>query len=181
MKTVLLELAKQAIQSDFDKTICFDTQTLSQNYPFLAKEGACFVTLSQKGELRGCIGSIIAKRSLLEDVIDNAKAAAFSDFRFPRLTEEELTYTDIEVSLLSPPKLLEYTNVEELKEKVKPFYHGVIIRSQDKQAVFLPQVWEQLPRFENFFQALGEKAGLGSAVLELLPEVFLFEVEKISQ
>ena len=69
----------------------------------LQEPGATFVTLTQDGDLRGCIGSLEAWRPLDVDVRANARAAAFSDPRFPPLAARELPRTRVEVSLLTPP------------------------------------------------------------------------------
>lgn len=71
------------------------------DYPWLHDPAATFVTLTQQGALRGCIGSLEAHRPLLEDVSANAVAAATRDPRFPSLRASELDHTRIEVSLLS--------------------------------------------------------------------------------
>lgn len=82
--TILLRIAKTAILLKLDNSFQIDKERLIQKHPFLAQKGAAFVTLNKEKNLRGCIGSIIAHRSLLEDVVHNTKSAAFSDPRFKR-------------------------------------------------------------------------------------------------
>ena len=77
----------------------------------MKKDGAVFVTLKYNNELRGCIGSIIAHRTLFDDLTYNAVSAGFYDPRFSALRQEELSSLSIEVSLLSEPKILEYTRL----------------------------------------------------------------------
>lgn len=176
---ILLEIAKNAIKEKFTNTSLIDKEKLLQTYPVLAKNGAVFVTLTQNGELRGCIGSLVARRSLLEDLISHAKNAAFEDPRFLPLKKEEFEKTDVEISILSEPKELIYENIEDLKTKIKPNIHGVILQSNGRSATFLPQVWEQLPSFEIFFSHLCQKAGLSEDCLNSHPEIFTYEVKKI--
>jgi len=180
MKEVLLSLARASIKSRFlDGHV--ETASLVEEYPELEEPGASFVTLTQDGQLRGCIGSIIAHRSLLEDIIENAQSAAFRDPRFMPLKEEELARTRIEVSLLTPPELLEYTDLDELKSKVRVGIDGVILKHGNNQATFLPQVWEELPDFDLFFEHLCQKAGLLHSCLESHPQIHVYQVDKIKE
>lgn len=155
--------------ADIVKNICRETifaglhtsSFIPQNYPCVLEEaGACFVTLIQEGHLRGCIGSVLAHRPLIVDLIKNAHSAAFSDPRFKPLTINEFNIVDIEVSLLSHPEKLEFDSEEKLLDQLVPRKDGLIIRDGNYQAVFLPCVWEQLPDKVEFIQALKEKAGL---------------------
>jgi AmmeMemoRadiSam system protein A len=118
------------------------------------------VTLTQAGRLRGCIGSLRATRALREDVQRNALSAAFQDPRFAPLNASDLAQTEIEVSILGVPQPLDYTAGEDLRQRLRPHRDGVIIRQGTAGATFLPQVWEQLPRPEDFLDHLCRKAGL---------------------
>lgn len=179
MHTLLLQLAKQAISDGLNHTSTLDTNALLKNHPELSKPQATFVTLSLDGRLRGCIGTLIAHRTLLEDLIYNAKAAAFDDPRFYPLSNEEFLHVSIEVSLLSTPEPLEYTDIEELKSKICAGEDGVILQKKGRKATFLPQVWEQLPTFEQFFSHLCQKAGLESSCLETHPDIWTYRVDKV--
>ncbi len=183
---VLLELARLAIMEGLTGEKLIDRQVYLQKYPELAQKQAVFVTLNKKREagkptLRGCIGSIIPTRSLIDDVIYNAKAAAFNDPRFPPLSADEFKDIQIEISLLSIPEKLEYMDAEDLKQKIIPGKHGVILRLAGKQATFLPQVWEDLPDFKTFFEHLCLKAGLPEKCLEYHPEIWTYTVKKIEE
>lgn len=178
---LLLELARKSIESDFNSAIIFDKEKLLNENTFLSLHRATFVTLTQKGKLRGCIGSLVAHRSLLEDILHNAKAAAFSDFRFDRLSFEELKKVKIEISILTIPKQLEYSDLEDLKDKLIPNKHGVILELDGKKATFLPQVWEQLPTFNEFMINLCKKAGLNPESLPSLPRIQIYEAKKIKE
>jgi len=126
----------------------------------LEVHGATFVTLTQQGELRGCIGTLDAHRSLREDVAENTLAAAFRDPRFPPLAAVELDCTRIEVSLLSPPAPLQVDGERNLLARLQPGVDGVVLAWRGRRATFLPQVWETLPEPGDFIAQLKRKAGL---------------------
>jgi MEMO1 family protein len=121
---------------------------------------ASFVTLTQNGRLRGCIGSLEAERALAEDVQRNARAAALSDPRFAPLAREELAATRIEVSLLSTPKPIAFADHADLIARLRPGEDGLILECNGACGTFLPQVWDGLPDPERFIAELKRKAGL---------------------
>ena len=125
---------------------------------------ATFVTLTQDGRLRGCIGSLEAERPLGEDVSHNARAAALSDSRFAPLAREELATTRIEVSLLATPKLLAFADHADLIAQMRHGEDGLILECGAARATFLPQVWDGLPDAEQFVAELKRKAGLAPGV-----------------
>lgn len=149
----------------------------------LEAPGASFVTLhTRTGALRGCIGSLAARRPLVDDVRANALAAAFEDPRFPPLTKEELTDLVIEVSVLTPPEQLYTETPQELVERLRPNVDGVIVERGWHRATFLPQVWEQLPRPEDFLTHLCYKAGMsGRAWTEGDLDVSIYGVQKFEE
>jgi hypothetical protein len=129
--------------------------------PWLRELSACFVTLTRNDRLRGCIGSVRARRPLADDVRANARAAALSDPRFPPLTAAELPETRIEVSLLSAAAPLAAANEEEALAALRPGIDGIILEvGGEAHATFLPQVWENLPAPRDFLAHLKHKAGL---------------------
>ena len=128
--------------------------------PVYARPAGTFVTLVLDGNLRGCIGTISQPDPLSRNVRENALSAAFRDPRFPPLTVAEFAQIAIEVSVLSPPVALPYEDVDDLLARIRPGVDGVILRKKGASATFLPQVWKQLPRPEDFFSHLCLKAGL---------------------
>ena len=129
---------------------------------WLLKDGACFVTLTQKDQLRGCIGSLEPHRPLIDDVKSNAKSAAFKDPRFEPLSADELAKTEVEVSLLSATEPLHFSSEEEALSQLRPGTDGVIFECGHHRSTFLPQVWEQLPSTATFMAHLKNKAGLSA-------------------
>lgn len=151
----LLVLARNAIGRAFDR----------RDHPFtdlpeLHVPGATFVTLTQHDTLRGCIGSLSAYRPLIDDVRENAGAAAFSDPRFPPVSDEEFDGLRVEVSLLSPPHPMSFRDEADALAQLRPQIDGVILNMGNRRATFLPQVWEQLPEARVFMTHLKQKAGL---------------------
>ena len=179
---ILLRIAKTAILQKFDPSYRIDKEALIKQYPFLAKKGAAFVTLNKNKNLRGCIGSIIAHQPLIDDIIHNAQAAAFSDPRFNPLRPEEIDDTlTLEVSVLSEPEKIEYSDFEDLKSKIVPHKDGLILKYGQYQGTFLPQVWEQLPTVDQFLEHLSYKAGANPTIYSLHPEIYRYRVEHIEE
>ena len=127
---------------------------------WLDQPGAVFVTLTRDGALRGCIGSLVAHRSLRTDVIANAEAAAMRDPRFAPLSADEWPDVRIEVSLLTAPQLMVVRDEADALAQLCPHEDGVILEAGTHCATFLPQVWEQIAEPRAFLAALRQKAGL---------------------
>lgn len=153
---VLLGIARNSIEA----ALGLSAARRPPDESWLKLQRASFVTLTQDGRLRGCIGSLEAQRPLGEDVSRNARAAALSDPRFAPLAREELAATRIEVSLLSTPRPLEFADHAELIARLQPGEDGLILECGAARATFLPQVWEGLPDPERFIAELKRKAGL---------------------
>jgi len=119
-----------------------------------------FVTLSIDGNLRGCIGQIIPDEAIIETIGQNAQSAAFHDPRFPQLDSKEFESVEVEISILSKPERLTYSNADELLDKIKKDIQGLIIRSGGHSATFLPQVWDDIETEEEFLSHLCMKASL---------------------
>ena len=181
MKQIYLKIAREAIKDGLYDRDTIDRVDVVKAYPELAHMGATFVTLNLNGELRGCIGSLVAHRPLIDDLMANAKSAAFRDPRFLPLSLREFDEVKIEVSLLSVPKLLEYSSLDDLKTKVDVGVDGVVLSLNGRRATFLPQVWEELSTFDLFFSYLCQKAGLGGDCLQLHPQIELYQVEKFKE
>ncbi len=177
IKKMLLEIARGSIYSKLYNKVVIDKEDLVKRFPNFSKRAATFVTLTLDGELRGCVGSVVAHKTLLDDLTLNAYKAAFDDKRFQPLTKEEFERLEVEISLLSQPLGVEYRDISDLKSKINIGKDGMIIRQNDKQATFLPQVWEQLPNFEDFLTHLFQKANITD--LDTAIEVFTYQVEKI--
>lgn len=152
---ILLAIARDALLRRFGRAGMPWTDEI-----WLAKPAATFVTLEQDGALRGCIGTLEARRALREDVSHNAVAAALHDDRFPPLAAAELDAIGIEVSLLSGPELRPAASEAEAARLVRPGIDGVILSAGGCSATYLPQVWDHFANPVAFLRALKRKAGL---------------------
>jgi hypothetical protein len=153
----LVEIARGAIANGLGLA---SVPVKRNHLPWLLQPGASFVTLMKDGALRGCIGSLQATRPLGQDVATNARAAAFDDPRFPKLTRDEWARCAVEVSLLSLPKPIRFADETDLLLQIRAGEDGVILEYEGRRATFLPQVWEGLPDKRQFLGALLPKAGL---------------------
>jgi AmmeMemoRadiSam system protein A len=152
---ILLPIARAAISHALNVPY-----TADETAPWLAKHGACFVTLTQHGELRGCIGSLQVHRPLLHDVKSNAVSAALRDPRFAPLSAAELDITAVEISLLSPTQTMDFQNEADALAQLRPGVDGIVFEYGSYRSTFLPQVWEQLSQPRLFMAHLKRKAGL---------------------
>ena len=151
----LIATARGAIDAAFGRP-----EARVRPHAALDRPGATFVTLKQDGELRGCIGSLEARRLLAVDVRANARAAAFDDPRFAPLSPGELDVTTVEVSLLAPATRFAVAGEDDLCARLEPGVDGVVLELGRRRATFLPQVWESLPDPRDFIGALKRKAGM---------------------
>lgn len=180
-KTILLRLAREALECGVrgDPPPVLDQTALS---PALRSEGSSFITLTENGELRGCVGALQAYQSLAEDVREHAVAAALKDYRFPRVEPGELAKIKIEVSRLTKPQPLVYTSAADLLAKIRPDVDGVVLRDGLRQATFLPQVWEQIPDKAEFFEHLCAKLGVAPDLWRHKHlEVLVYRVEEFHE
>ena len=150
------------------------------DYPeVLNTYGASFVTLNKNSNLRGCIGSPVAHRALILDLIYNAYAAAYRDPRFKPLLDNELDEIEIKISLLSEPIEIDFVDEEDLLDKITPYKDGIIIKDGIYRALYLPSVWEQLVSKKIFLNSLKEKAGLSADYFSKNLKAFKFHSEYI--
>lgn len=170
---VLVVIAREAIAERLGLA-----ERRSRDEPWLAQPAATFVTLRLGEDLRGCIGSLDARRPLGEDVAANARAAAFSDPRFEPLTRDEFARVAVEVSLLSPRTPLEAASEGEAASRLRPGVDGVYLEYGDFAATFLPQVWESLPDPVAFLSALRHKARLPARFWDPAMRLTRYTVEK---
>jgi len=148
----------------------------------LCRPGACFVTLTKGGELRGCVGSIEAQQPLIIEVRKRAVGAAVQDFRFPPLRKEELQEIKIEISCVSPLRSISYHQTKELLDIIQPGKDGVVLSCGARKATFLPQVWEKIPDVEEFLARLCMKMGVDrNRWRERGMQVFLYRVDAFQE
>jgi len=135
---------------------------LSDVPPALAAPGACFVTLTRHGtgELRGCTGVLVARTALAEEVVHTAAQTALHDPRFTPVRAEEVPEMDIEISVLTPSRPLDFDVPEDIPRLLRPGIDGVTLTIGRRRATFLPQVWDKVPDPVDFLNRLCLKMGL---------------------
>ncbi len=158
----LIDIARRTIAAKLGILVDPDQVVADQDLadPAFREMRGTFVTLKIKGQLRGCMGCLTPSETILGGIQRNAINSAFNDPRFPQLTPAELNQAEIDISILTSPADLEYSGGADLLKKLRPGIDGVIITKGPARATFLPQVWEQLPRTEDFLAHLCRKAGL---------------------
>ncbi|MDI3474165.1 MAG: uncharacterized protein PWR30_488 [Candidatus Woesearchaeota archaeon] len=182
LKKALISLSRTAIEKHVRnesiespekllKSVSSKYNLSKEDLEFLKSKKGCFVTLNiyndealiftySKGPvLRGCIGTILPIEPLYRCIYNNAINAALHDPRFPPLSKEELKHIETEISILTTPKELPYSDANDLKRKLTKD-DGVVLSYGFYKATFLPQVWEQLKDPEEFLSELCLKAGL---------------------
>ncbi|HMK08515.1 MAG TPA: AmmeMemoRadiSam system protein A [Anaerolineales bacterium] len=178
----LLDLARQAV------TLAAEDRPLPRLHleedeatPALCEAGCAFVTLTRRDALRGCIGALEARQSLVADVWEHAYAAAREDPRFEPVRPDEVESLHIEISRLGPAAALTVP-AEQRPTALRPGIDGVILRQGRLRATFLPQVWDKVDDPVEFLDMLCDKAGLPrSAWRRSDVEVLVYQVESFEE
>ena len=180
-KRLLLRLARQSIQ--LVTSHCpLPGLNLDEFSQTLREDGASFVTLTEYGELRGCIGALEAYQPLVQDVCEHAAAAALEDYRFQPVRLDEVPQLEIEISRLTPPIPLEYEHPQDLLHLLRPGIDGVVLRDGLLRSTFLPQVWEKVDRPDEFLSHLCLKMGAPPNLWQRkILTVSTYQVEEFSE
>ena len=124
----------------------------------LCAPGASFVTLERKGHLRGCIGTLDARRPLYVDVVRNARKA-MTDPRLPPVTVVDWPELEVKVAVLTSPVPIDTPGLDGLVAALKPGVDGLLLTDGARRSTFLPAVWAKLPDPGRFVDALLAKGG----------------------
>ena len=170
---VLLPLARAAIAGELGIA-----RAARDDTPWLRQQGACFVTVTESGNLRGCIGTLRPHRALAEDVRGNAIAAAFRDPRFKPLTPAELDAVSLEISVLSALEALAFSGEQDALRQLRPGIDGVVLEYGHHSSTFLPQVWESFKEPSDFLAHLKQKAGLPPDLWDREMKLMRYTVQK---
>lgn len=172
-KTMLLRLARASLEAKVKGESAPQTGDFPGYHDEECRETrGAFVTLTKRGQLRGCIGEIMPTRPLAESVVANAISAGLNDPRFPAVTEEELKDLHYEISALTPMKKVDSP------EQIEISKHGVLLKKDGRRAVFLPQVAPaQGWNVEQTLEALCTKAGLPAGAWKQGASFEVFEAE----
>jgi uncharacterized protein len=157
IRRYLYSVARNAIAQELG----MDVERVSRpDDVILDEKRGVFVTLELEGKLRGCIGNIMPVYPLEEAVQRNAANAAFDDPRFEPLNVGEFSDLGIEISVLTVPEKLEYSDVDDLLSKLEVGVDGVVLERGSHSATYLPQVWDEVKDKETFLSSLCMKAGM---------------------
>jgi AmmeMemoRadiSam system protein A len=168
-RAALLKLAHESILSALEQREI----ALTPPTPHLAEPRAAFTTLYLRGQLRGCVGYVLAAESVYRTVAETAREAAFDDTRFPPVSIEEAPHLEVSLSILSPLRPIRADEVEVGR-------HGLLISQHGHRGLLLPQVpvehgWDRL----TFLDETCRKAGLpkdawrkGATIEAFTAEVF---------
>lgn len=178
-QNALLRVAAQSIVSGFERGRPLRVR-LSRYPEALRRKGATFVSIYYDGALRGSAGSAEAVRPIIDDIAENAYAAAFSDFRFNPLTQEELQDAEISISLLTRRTRIKFSDESDLLSQIRPKTDGLVVRERANTALFLPQIWDSFSSPKEFLAHLKRKAGLPPDYQSPTLKVYRFEVIDIS-
>lgn len=171
-------LARESIRGGFDRGA--PPLVRAADYAAALQERrASFVTLRLGGDLRGCVGTAFAVRSLVEDIAINAFGSAFHDSRFRPLATAEFDALSIELSVLSAPEPLPFADEDDLVARLVPGRDGLILEHHGGRGLFLPQVWEMLPDPDAFLDHLKAKACVPPGPLGPAVRALRFEAIKI--
>ncbi len=151
----LLHLARAAI----GKELGFKSNDLPRT-AWLEEPGATFVTLTLHDRLHGCVGTLEASRPLIDDVRQNAVAAAFQDPRYTPLTKQEFGDVLIDVALLDKPQAIRFSSEQDALAQLNPGTDGVIFEYGSHRATLLPHAWADLPHAKDLLPNLKSQAGL---------------------
>jgi len=177
-KDILLKLARKSILEEFGEKFDLNKYKIDD---FSKKQGA-FVTLTKKGNLRGCIGFVEGIFPLYETIYRAAKAAAFEDPRFPELKKEEINNIKIEISVLSIPQEIKAENPEDCIKQIKIGENGLIIKKGYASGLLLPQVFPEYDADSKMaLEMTCKKAGLPKDSWKEGAKVFKFQAEVFSE
>jgi len=177
----LLELARKTVR-EVVATGRLPAVAVDQLAPKFTEKRGCFVTLTKRGQLRGCIGHIVAQEPLYQAILDNARNAALEDPRFRPVAAAEVDQLEIEISVLTEPLPLFFGSPDDLLRQLQPNRDGVVLRLGSRSATYLPQVWEQLPDKREFLNSLAGKAGCEAAAWRQPGTlVFTYHVESFKE
>lgn len=165
----LLRLARAAIGAALGLN---PEPVLELSTPTLLAVGGVFVTLEIHGSLRGCVGTATPRDPLYAGVLAMAKAAALEDPRFPALSKDEFEQVTIEISYLTPTRIVP-------PDQVRPGRDGILLSRGAARGLLLPQVairygWDR----QRFLEETCRKAGLPrDAWMDPRTEIRVFEAE----
>jgi len=175
-QSLLLEVARQSITEVLEASRHIDAERLKEEHPILNEKMATAVTLYLDNEVRAHHCSLHPKKSLLDDLIHTAKIAAFESEFYPPISTSQYLHVSIQVSILTPLKLLSYQNIDELLAQITPFQDGVIMSYQGYESYIFPDAWSKKQNINDILRELSDAVKTDSSLQEH-PEVSIFQIQ----
>lgn len=184
-RKLISDLVIKTIQDGFDgKKINYPDL---KNYPAKwSTPQAVYTVLNIKNKLRSYDGRLYQKKPFLYAIIDSAYSAAFNNPNFPKLTKREFERSDFNfyISVIKEIIPLKFSNEDDIVKQLKPLKYGVILEytqknGEIKQGLFLPNMWQEYPRQQRFWQKLKRSAHIGKNFFSDKFKVDIFTVETI--
>jgi hypothetical protein len=180
-KAFLLKAARIAATAAAEKKPLPGLNRSSMPRKLLVPRGA-FTTLNLDGKLRGCVGYTLPVKPLCQAVMETAALATVNDNRFKPVTPEELAKCEVDISVLTTPKGIYYNEPSDLLKKLRPNIDGVVLQVDNRQGVYLPAVWKEVPEPDKFMDSLARKAGLpADAWRHPSAQVLIFQAEEFKE
>ncbi len=175
----LLKIAEQSLQA---AVLGKNYSIVRGDYPeVLFDKGASFVTLTKNGKLRGCVGSLLPRSAIADDVAKNARSAALEDSRFAPVESSELKDLVVAISFLTDYEKIDFVNEEDLLEQIIQGTDGVVLRDGNRQGVFLPSVWGEYKTKKEFLEGLKLKTGMSPKYWSDKIKVYRFRTVEIKR
>jgi len=175
-QSLLLEVARQSITEVLEASRHIDVERLKEEHPILNEKMATAVTLYLDNEVRAHYCSLHPKKSLLDDLIHTAKVAAFESDIYPPISTSQYLHVSIQVSILTPLKLLSYQNIDELISQIAPFEDGIIMSYRGNESYIFPDAWSKKQNINDVLNQLSATVKTNSSLQEH-PEISIFQVQ----
>ena len=144
-------------------------------------KGASYITLEKDGKEIGKAGTLLPQKAIARDVAINVYKAVIEDEKGTKITSEDLAKTKINIVLLTDFERVRYKDEADVLNKLDETQDGVVLRSGDRQAAFLPKEWKNYKNKQEFLKALKFKAGLSPSYWSNRIKIYKFYKEEITE
>jgi AMMECR1 domain-containing protein len=175
-QSLLLKVARQSITEVLETSRHIDTASLKEKYPVLNEKMATAVTLFIDDEIRSHYCSLYPKQSLIDDLIQTSKIAAFETSEYPPITVSEYLHVSIQISVLTPVKELFYNDINDLTTQITPFEDGIIMTYNEREAYLFPDTWSDIDTPASVIKRLSDALHVHSS-LEQQAKISIFQIQ----
>jgi uncharacterized protein len=175
-QSLLLTVARQSIVEVLEATRSIDVAHLKETHPILKEKIATAITLHLGDEIRSHYCSLHPEKSLVDDLIQNAKIAAFESTVYPPITTSEYLHVSVEVSILSPLQLLKYKDLDDLISQITPHKDGIVMRYEDNESYLFADAWPSEPDTVSILSDLSDVLHIERS-LKQKPQIAIFQIQ----